>query len=82
VALDGAAGRLTFSSGATVRALEIFYRGALGALGWSERPASAHPGVAELEFVKGDEPLLLTLKRDGTTVAVTATGNALKTAAK
>lgn len=101
VAVDGSLGRLTFTSPASVRALEMFYRGTLRARGYVERPAESHPGVAALEFVKGEphragekagekktelpapEPLtedklIVTFVRDGGTVTVTATGNALK----
>ncbi|MGP8122893.1 MAG: hypothetical protein ACLP8B_20505 [Xanthobacteraceae bacterium] len=82
IALDGAAGRLTFTSGASVRALEIFYRGMLKAQGFAERPGEAHSGVAALEFVNGTETLLLTFAREGNTVTVTATGAVLQTAAR
>lgn len=54
VAVDGSLGQLTFTSPASVRALEMFYRGTLRARGYVERPAESHPGVAALEFVKGE----------------------------
>jgi hypothetical protein len=82
IAHDGATGRLTFTSGASVRALEMFYRGTLKAQGFAERPGEAHSGVAALEFVKGAETLLLTFAREGNVVTVTATGAALQTAAR
>lgn len=82
VAHDAASGRLTFTSGATVRALETFYRGTLRAQGFAEQAGAPHAGVATLEFVKGAETLVLTFAREGNVVAVTATGNALKTAAR
>lgn len=82
VVLDAAAGRLTFSAALSVRELEMFYRAALKPLGWNERPADGHPGVAALDFVKGDATLLLTFARDGALVTVTGSGSALKTAAR
>lgn len=91
VAHDAAVGRLTFTSPASVRALEAFYRGVLKAQGFVERPRE-HAGVAALEFVKSDdkksEPkkgadgLVLTFAREGASIAVTASGDVLKTAAR
>lgn len=82
VAHDAAVGRLTFTSGASVRALETFYRGVLKAQGFIERPHE-RAGVAELEFVKdgdkkGEQKLVLTFAREGASVAVTASGGVLK----
>ena len=79
VVVDAANGTMTFTSPATVRQLERFYRAALRPMGFVERPAPPHPGVAALEFVKAEVPLLVTFARNGASVTVTATGNAVKT---
>jgi len=86
---DAAAGKLTFTSAASVRALETFYRGVLKAQGFAEKPHEPRAGVAELEFVKAGERksedhkdadrLVLTFTRESTSVAVTASGGVLKT---
>ncbi|MDR3466020.1 MAG: hypothetical protein P4M07_08765 [Xanthobacteraceae bacterium] len=82
VTFDGEGGRLAFTSGASVRELEMFYRLALKPLGFTERPRDGHVAVAELAFVKGGEPVTITFAREGSRVVVTATGGALKAAAR
>ena len=82
VAHDAATGRLTFTSQASVRALEAFYRGTLKAQGFAEKPHEPRGGAAELEFSRGEDRLVLTFAREGTRVAVTASGGVLKTAGR
>jgi hypothetical protein len=82
VTFDAESGRLAFTSGATVRELEMFYRLALKPLGFTEQPREGHVAVAELAFVKGGEPVIITFAREGTRVMVTATGGVLKAAAR
>ena len=83
VEFDGANGRLDFYSPSTVRALAAFYRDALKAQGWKERPSVINqPRLVVMEFSKGAKAMSFTVHAMGPKVKITASGSALMTDAK
>ncbi|MBR1145226.1 hypothetical protein [Bradyrhizobium sp. AUGA SZCCT0431] len=78
VKFEGADGRLDFYSSSTVRAVAAFYRDALKAQGWKERPSVINtPRMAVTEFSKGGKAMSLTVMQMGPKVKIMASGSAL-----
>lgn len=78
VKFDGAAGRLEFNSAASVKAVATFYRGALTAQGWKEKPSVINqPNMAVMGFSKGGKTLSFTAMQMGPKVRVNADGSGL-----
>ncbi len=82
VQFDGVEGKLEFKSSSSVKALAAFYRSALKAFGWKERPSVINrPNMAVLEFTKDGKELSFTLMQMGPRVNVTADGSGLRAVA-
>jgi hypothetical protein len=78
VTFDGADGRLGFDSASSVKAIAAFYRGALKAQGWKERPSVINQAnMAVMDFSKGGKAFSLTAMQMGPKVKVSANGAGL-----
>ena len=78
VKFEGADGRLDFYSASTVRAVVAFYRDALKAQGWKERPSIINsPRMVVMEFSKGGKAMSFTVMQMGPKVKIMASGSAL-----
>ncbi|CAN7628591.1 hypothetical protein LJR220_005831 [Bradyrhizobium sp. LjRoot220] len=78
VRFEGADGRLDFYSASTVRAVAAFYRDALKAQDWKERPSIINgPRMVVMDFSKGGKAMSLTVMQMGPSVKVMASGTAL-----
>ena len=78
---DAASGQLNFSSTASVKSLAAFYRDALKAQGWRERPSVINnPTMSVLNFTKAKGDLAFTIMQMGPKATVRVTGSALKSA--
>lgn len=79
---DAANGQLDFSSTSSVKSLAAFYREAMKAQGWSERPSVINnPAMAVLNFSKTKADLAFTIMQMGPKATVRASGSGLKTTA-
>ncbi|MBR1236439.1 hypothetical protein [Bradyrhizobium sp. AUGA SZCCT0182] len=78
---EGAKGRLDFYSPSSVRAVAAFYRGALQAQGWKERPSVINnPRMVVMDFSKGGKAMSFTVMQMGPRSKISADGSALVTA--
>jgi len=78
VTFDGSDGRLQFKSASSVKAIAAFYRTALKAQGWNERPSVINnANMARLEFAKGGKTVSFTAMQMGPKVNVSADGSGL-----
>lgn len=78
VEIDAEDGKLEFESTDSVRAVANFYRNALKAAGWRERPSVINrPNMAKLDFSKGDKDISMTIMQMGTSTNVMANGTGL-----
>ncbi|QUS37436.1 hypothetical protein RPMA_00025 [Tardiphaga alba] len=78
---DASSGQLDFSSTASVKSLASFYREALKAQGWSERPSVINnPTMSVLNFSKAKKDVAFTIMQMGPKATVRASGSALKSA--
>ncbi|MBR1223722.1 MULTISPECIES: hypothetical protein [unclassified Bradyrhizobium] len=81
VQFEGAKGRLDFYSPSSVRAVAAFYRGALQAQGWKERPSVINnPRMVVMDFSKGGKAMSFTVMQMGPRSKISADGSALVTA--
>lgn len=76
---DAASGQLDFSSTASVKSLAAFYRDALKAQGWRERPSVINnPTMSVLNFTKAKADLAFTIMQMGPKATVRVSGSGLK----
>ncbi|MBR1270811.1 hypothetical protein JQ629_25375 [Bradyrhizobium sp. AUGA SZCCT0222] len=81
VEFEAAAGQIDFYSPSTVRAVAAFYRDALQAQGWKEKPSVINdPRMVVMEFSKGGKAMRFNIMKMGRRASVTASGSALVTA--
>lgn len=79
---DAASGQLDFSSTASVKSLAAFYRDALKAQGWRERPSVINnPTMSVLNFTKAKADLAFTIMQMGPKATVRVSGSGLKSTA-
>ncbi|WP_398476304.1 hypothetical protein [Tardiphaga sp.] len=76
---DASSGQLDFSSSASVKSLAAFYRDALKAQGWKERPSVINnPTMVVLNFSKSKGDLAFTIMQMGPKATVRVSGAGLK----
>lgn len=79
---DASSGQLDFSSTASVKSLATFYREALKAQGWNERPSVINnPTMAVLNFSKVKSDLTFTVMQMGPKATVRVSGSGVRTTA-
>ncbi|MET3842531.1 hypothetical protein [Bradyrhizobium sp. OAE829] len=81
VQFEGAKGRIDFYSPSSVRAVAAFYREALQAQGWKEKPSVINdPRMVVMEFSKSGNAMSFTVMQMGPRAKIMASGSGLVTA--